>query len=93
MADRDMALDCRGGPWPLVPVLTCCPKCGGALPPDDVEACSTCGTGTPSGLPPVPLLVIEEHNLTEEEMVEAVGPPVVSARLSWARWARWPNHG
>ena len=31
MAERDLALDCRGGPWPLVPVLIRCPKCGGAL--------------------------------------------------------------
>lgn len=90
MADRDLALDCRGGPWPLVPVLIRCPKCGGALPPDDVEACSTCGIGTPRDLPPVPLLVFdEEHNLTEEQMVEVlqVGPHQVAVeRDETGRW-------
>lgn len=88
MADRDLALDCRGGPWPLVPALARCPKCGGALPPDDVEACSTCGVGTPPGLPATFKLgettytvLDEEHVTTREELAALV------------RFARWPNHG
>lgn len=91
MAERDLTLDCRGRPWRDLPDVVRCGACLGALPPNDPAACSTCGTGAPPVHPPVTLL-IEEHNLTEEEMVEVAGP--ASARLTWwERFARWPNHG
>ncbi len=103
MAERDLALDCRGGPWPLVPALTRCSTCLGVLPADDDGACSTCGTGTPgvveqawlnrvTRIPEIGYTVIdEEHNLTEEQMRAA---PVAARPLTWLeRFARWPNHG
>lgn len=73
MADpRTMHLDTLTRRWDLVAELVHCAYCLGALPPDVDGACEECGTGTPPGLPPVPLLIVaEEPKLTKEEMVEA----------------------
>ena len=97
MADpRTMHLDGLTRPWWSVPGFNFCSRCLGSLPPVDPDACSTCGTGTPPGLPTVPLLVVdEEHKLTEEDTVllpvRVRDVAQEGRRAWWERFARWPN--
>ncbi len=49
MADpRTLEKDSIARRWDRVLPVMFCPACLGSLPPDSRDACSTCGTGTPT---------------------------------------------
>jgi hypothetical protein len=100
MAERDLALDCRGGPWSSVRDVEHCPDCLGALPADFRGACSTCGTGAVPPTAAVDTSALDDNGalwalIAELSVPLQPAPPEPPApKLSrWQRWARWPNHG
>lgn len=104
MADlpvRDLALNCRGGPWAKVPDITRCGACLGALPPDVRSACSTCGTGSPPPAPPPPTPPALADFIANAQSGDVLdlgavyrrtpGEPDAPKLTWWQRFARWPN--
>ncbi len=99
MADpRVLPLDGRTRRWEHVPPVRFCSSCRGTLPADEDGACSTCGVGTPPGLPratripEIGYMVLDEvHTFTEGQMAEAAAPLAGKPSTWWERFARWPH--